>query len=146
MQPGVYVIKGGGLMTQAGAQLRGSEVMIYNTAGSGYAWDPVDFHAGSTTQLSAPTSGDYKGILFFTDRDVTDTDLNVFAGTPETQFTGVLYFPNTDVRFTGNSSMEAHKMVFAVRRVEFQGDTTVEAYNMTRDMLPAGLAVARVVE
>ena len=96
--------------------------------------------------LSAPTSGDYQGILFFTDRDIKSSTVNVFAGTPDTRFTGVFYFPNTDVRFTGNSTTDAHQTVFAVRRIEFQGNTTVEAYNMTRDLLPSGLAVARVVE
>ncbi len=84
--------------------------------------------------------------MFFNDRNVSSSLLNIFAGTPQTQFTGVIYFPTTDVQFTGNSSTVAHKTVFAARKVEFQGNTTVEAYNIGRDLLPAGLAVARVVE
>ena len=146
LQPGTYVIGGGGLTTQAGAQVHGDGVTFYLTGSPSYPWAPIDFHGGSTAVLSAPTSGEYKGILFFTDRAITSSAVNVFAGTPDTRFTGVFYFPNTDVRFTGNSSTDAHQTVFAVRRIEFQGNTTVEAYNMTRDLLPSGLAVARVVE
>jgi len=144
--PGVYVLKGGGLKTQAGAYLSGERVMFYNTSGSGDSWAPVNFHAASEAHLSAPTDGPYKGILFFNDRSVTATDLNIFAGTPHTQFTGVLYFANTDVRFTGDSSGESHNMFFAARKVAFQGNTRIEAYNIGRELLPSGLAVARVVE
>ena len=146
LQPGTYVIKGGGLKTQAGGYLSGTGVTFYVTEGTGYPWEPVDFHAGSTTNVSAPTSGPYKGILFYNDREVTATNLNLFAGTPSTQFTGVLYFPNTDVRFTGDSTVTAQQTMFVARKVEFQGNTTVEAYNLGRDFLPAGLSVARIVD
>jgi hypothetical protein len=144
--PGVYVLKGGGLKTQAGAYLSGERVMFYNTSGPGDSWEPVNFHAASESHLSAPTDGPYKGILFFNDRAVTATTVNIFAGTPHTQFTGVIYFANTDVRFTGDSSGESHNMFFAARKVEFQGNTRIEAYNLGRELLPSGLAVARVVE
>lgn len=146
LRPGVYVLKGGGLKTQAGAYLEGEKVMFYNTSAPSYSWAPVNFHAGSESDLSAPTEGVYKGILFFNDREITASTLNVFAGTPGTRFTGVIYFANTDVRFTGDTSGETHNMLFAARKVEFQGNTRIESYNLGRDLLPTGLAVARVVE
>ena len=146
LNPGVYVLKGGGLKTQAGARLAGEKIMFYNTSGPSYSWAPVNFHAASESDLSPPDSGPYKGILFFNDRSITATDLNVFAGTPNTEFTGAIYFANTNVRFTGDTSGEAHKMVFAARKVEFTGNTRIDAFNIGRDLLPAGLAVARVVE
>jgi hypothetical protein len=144
--PGNYVIKGGGLKTWAGAHMQGERVMFYNTSGSGYPWAPINFHAGSSTHISAPTSGTYKGILFFNDRSITSSDLNIFAGTPDTAFTGVLYFANTNVRMTGDTTGAIHNMVFVANKVEFQGNTHIEAYNLGRDLLPSGLVVARVVE
>ena len=146
LQPGNYIIKGGGLKTWAGATLQGEHVMFYITGGGSYAWAPVNFHAGSSTHITAPSSGAYKGILFFTDRSITSTDLNIFAGTPDTAFTGVLYFANTSVRMTGDTTGAIHNMVFVANKVEFQGNTHIEAYNLGRDLLPSGLVVARVVE
>jgi len=143
---GVYVLKGGGLKTQAGSKLTGEKVMFYNTGAPSYPWGPVNFHAASESDLSPPDSGPYKGILFFNDRSITATDLNVFAGTPNTTFTGAIYFANTDVRFTGDTDGEAHHMIFAARNIEFTGNTRIDSFNIARDLLPSGLAVARVVE
>jgi hypothetical protein len=146
LQDGIYVLKGGGLKMQAGGRIQGEEVMFYNTGTAEYPWRPFDFHAGSTTNVSPPMSGAYKGVLVYNDRNVTSTDLNIFAGTPSTAFTGVLYFPSTNVRMTGDTSGAIHNMIFVARKVEFQGNTRIEAFNLGRDLLPSGLAVARIVE
>jgi hypothetical protein len=146
LQPGVHVIMGGGLKTDSGAKLSGSEVMLYNTGNATYPWRPIDLHAASTTTLSAPTSGEYKGILVFNDRNVSSSEPNEFEGTPSSQFTGALYFKSTKVYMSGDNEEVAHKMILVAQTVEFAGKTRLDAYNLGRDLLPSGLAVARIVD
>jgi len=142
---GVYVLKGG-LNIHAGADVAGDEVMFYNTEGSGYSYEPIDFHSNSTAVFSAPTSGDFKGVLFFQDRDVTSSDDNVFAGKPSTSFTGILYFPTTDVKYVGGASTVAQETMLVARRVEVRGNATLKMFSEDSDLLPTALAIARVVE
>ena len=52
--------------------------------------------------LSAPTSGDYKDVLFYPDANTPSDLINVFDGSADTELYGVLYFPNSSVRFSGN--------------------------------------------
>jgi titin len=69
LNPGVYIIKGGGIAVSGGASVTGAGVMIYN-AGSNYPssggnFGGVTLSGSGTFNLSAPTSGPYAGILIF---------------------------------------------------------------------------------
>lgn len=146
LNAGMYVINGGGLKVQANGDLTGENVTIYVTEGDDYAFEPVVFSATSTTILSAQTSGTYKGILFFQDRAIDSSKEAVFAGTPDTLFTGVLYFPNADIRYVGTSGTIAQESLLLARTAEFRGTADVRMFARDADILPTALAVARVVE
>lgn len=148
LNPGMYVLNGGGLDVQAGATLIGDGVTFYNTAGGGYSFEPVEFMSNSTTQLSAPTSGTYKGILFFQDRSIptANNKPNKFAGTPDTEFRGTLYFPLGDVDYVGTSGTVAQETMLLARTAEFHGTADLTMFAKDSDMLPTALAIARVVE
>jgi hypothetical protein len=146
LNAGMYVINGGGLKVQANGDLTGENVMIYVTEGDDYGFEPVVFAATSTSILSAPTSGTYKGILFFQDRVIDSRKEAVFAGTPDTLFTGVLYFPNADIRYVGTSGTIAQESLLLARTAEFRGTADVRMFARDADILPTALAVARVVE
>ena len=126
--------------------LSGENVMIYVTESDDYGFGPIVFSASSTSILSAPTSGTYKGILFFQDRSVESSKEAVFAGTPDTLFTGVLYFPNADIRYVGTSGTMAQESLLLARTAEFRGTADVRMFARDADILPTALAVARVVE
>ena len=69
LNPGVYVITGGGLSVSSAASITGNGVMIYN-AGSTYptaggTYGGIALSTTGTVNLSAPTTGAYAGILFF---------------------------------------------------------------------------------
>jgi len=146
VNPGMYVLLGGGLEVQAAGKLKGDGVTFYNTKGPGHTYQPITFASAAVAQLSAPTSGTYKGILFFQDRDVISSRPNTFSGTPDSYFTGVLYFPTTDVNYVGTSSTEAQKTLILARTAEFHGTSDVTVLSEDSGMLPTALAVARVVE
>jgi hypothetical protein len=65
--PGVYYLAGGGLNANAGAALNGTDVTFVNTKKPGYAYDKIWINGGAAIDLTAPTSGTWKGILFYQD-------------------------------------------------------------------------------
>lgn len=120
--PGLYVLKGGGLTNVPNSRITGTGVTIYNTAGEGFAYGPVNIAAGGTTiSLSAPTSGNLKGILFFQDRSIAvGSAASVFGsgvGSYGHKLAGTLYFPTTALSIQSGSdkkgSVGAYSYVIA---------------------------------
>lgn len=111
--PGIYYLVGGGLNTGPGyAAIIGTGVVFFNTqALPTYPYGPILIGVanGNSFQLSAPTSGAYKGILFYQDRKVASGATSVFGGgaNQPLQMTGTLYFPTTNVTFQGQSTTVA---------------------------------------
>ena len=70
LNPGVYIITGGGLSVTGNGSITGNGVTIYN-GGSGSTYGGIALSGNGRFKLSAPTSGDYKGILIFQARDNT---------------------------------------------------------------------------
>lgn len=109
MQPGLYIMAGGGFQINGGASVTGTGVTIYNTQISGYSYQPFVFTSqGSNAYLTAPTSGTYAGILMFTDRTMTSTNNNQVNGDSNTILQGLIYMPSVPLIISGNgSSMNA---------------------------------------
>ena len=107
--PGVYYLVGGGLDTGPGySAVVGSGVTFFNTQSlPTYPYGPILIGVanGNSFQLSAPTSGAYKGILFYQDRKVVSGATSVFGGgaNQPLQLTGTLYFPTTNVTYQNQS-------------------------------------------
>jgi hypothetical protein len=123
LKPGVYVLKGG-LNVNGGGTIKGDEVMIYNTK-TPYA--PINFGGGAHAELSAPKTGTYAGILFFTDRTISGGKANVLTANSGSYFTGALYFPTTKLTLIGSAEMDIQKMLIIADTIEFQGNCTVTA-------------------
>lgn len=111
--PGIYYLVGGGLDTGPGySSMTGTGVTFFNTQSlPTYAYGPIliGIANGDSYQLSAPSSGAYKGILFYQDRKVASGATSVFGGgaNQPLQMTGTLYFPTTNVTFQGQSTTTA---------------------------------------
>jgi len=105
LNPGTYVLNGGGLNMGGNATLGGTGVTIYNT-GTASTYAPINTQDQITIALKAPTSGPLEGILFFTDRSVTfPTQANNIGMGNTGKLEGTLYFPTTDlVMDTGQNS------------------------------------------
>jgi Flp pilus assembly protein TadG len=97
--PGTYIINGaGGLSIGANATVSGTGVTFYLTNNA-----TVSMVGTPTLQFTAPTSGQYAGILFY--QDPNDTVGPSFGGNSSTFYDGVLYFPKSQVTFFGNSTI-----------------------------------------
>jgi hypothetical protein len=143
--PGTYYLVGGGLNANAGAAITGVGVTFVNTEKKPtYSYDRIWINGGAAIDLSAPTSGVWKGILFYQDPKVSSTKQNVFNGGAGMQLTGIVYFPTTSTKFSGNFGSNANKLLLIADKVEITGNTTFAA--MPSDFLPRTFLAARVVE
>lgn len=105
MDPGTYIMAGGGFEINGGGSVSGTGVFIYNTAGAGYAYKPIVFTSqGSNADLKAPTSGPYAGLLIFTDRAMTSSNLNQVNGNSQTRLEGTIYMPSVPLIISGSGS------------------------------------------
>lgn len=139
LAPGTYYIDEGNVETNSGAILKGTGVTIIFTSSDPSSTSIGKYSAAgnSTTQLSAPSTGDYAGLLMYQDaRAVAGTKTNFFmTGTSGTdnagnlitsEFQGAIYTPSTKTHFQGNSSISTPCMQIVAKTVEFSGNTTVE--------------------
>lgn len=128
LNPGVYIIDGGGLSMNAGAVVTGSDVTIIltDTALSSSGSGTVDINGGATVTLAAPATGAWAGVLFFQDRNAPSA-VNRFNGGANLQLTGVLYFPSQELQFTGGSEIGGAVCTHLVaRKVNFGGNAIVK--------------------
>lgn len=124
MEPGLYIVEGGGFSAGAQADLTGTGVTIVLTGGG-----VVNMNGGAEINLSAPTednstvdSEPYEGILFYQDRDAPD-DINRVNGNSDSTFEGVFYFPSQAVNFNGNNSAGPGCMLLVANTVRISGNS-----------------------
>jgi hypothetical protein len=113
LSAGTYNLGSGGLSLNGGTTLSGSGV-TFITSGA------VSIKGGATLNLSAPTSGTYKGILFWD----TSTSASDFSGSSSATLDGAFYFPNSDLIYTGDSSGSGYTII-AASQVEFEGNASL---------------------
>ena len=82
-------------------------------------------NGGANIVMSAPTSGTYKGVLFYMDRDATALRDNKFNGGASGSFLGAIYMPSQQVTLQGNSSFTTDCLQIVSRRVVMTGNTTI---------------------
>lgn len=137
--PGVYVITGT-FKINGGANVCGGGIANFSvnptTCTQDAAGDGVTFYLSGTnaslsvngtsnTQMYAPNSGTYEGLLFY--QDPADTNAATINGTNNSLFQGAIYMPSADLTFGGNSSFNngAAYTVIVTEQFDVSGNTTV---------------------
>ena len=78
---------------------------------------------GGVIDISAKTTGEYAGILFYGDRDTSDPNQVVkINGNQNAKMEGVFYFPVQDVRFNGGATSTSDCTHIVASTVEFTGN------------------------
>lgn len=108
LNSGLYILKGGGLTLSGGSNIIGTGVTFYNT-GTAATYKKIDLSGGSTTNLSAPTSEPFEGILFFQDR--SNTIGSTISGGSGMVIQGAHYFPTAHIDYSGGSSVAAYTII-----------------------------------
>jgi hypothetical protein len=142
--PGVYIIKGGGFTAHGGARVEGSGVTFVLTEGAGKPYSGVFINGGVTVTLSAPTSGYWKGILWYQDPDISSNVASDFTGTGALDMKGVVYFPTTELNFSGTFVGHGQELMVIGDTVHFDGNSIF--HKLGDDFIPNALTFARVVE
>lgn len=105
--PGDYILVGGGMKINGSVNVSGAAVTFYNTfpGSRDNQYDGISIVTSGVVNMSAPTAGANKGLLFYQDPRVAWTANNgsQIAGT-NAVYNGILYFPSTDLQYSGNSS------------------------------------------
>ena len=117
LQPGTYVIRGGGLNVLGASVMTGTGVTFYLTGDSTYPYGGVNIVGATVNSLVAPTSGTMEGILFFQDRNISATTAaanpNTIVGASLARYEGTFYFPTTKLNYTINASVAAYTAIVA---------------------------------
>ncbi|PQA87100.1 pilus assembly protein TadG-related protein [Hyphococcus luteus] len=117
---GQYIFDGVDVTVNSTASLYGSGVTIFLTGGA-----RLTMNGGADVQLTAPTSDldPYQGVLVFADPADSNVD-HVLNGNSATSFTGALYFPTSDVTFSGTSDEDVSACTLLIAdEVEFTGNS-----------------------
>jgi hypothetical protein len=123
--PGIYIIKGGGLIFGGGITTSGSGVMFYLT-GTNATYASVTIANGVNVTFSAPTSGPYQGVLFFQDRSITSNSNATFAGGASMSLSGSLYFPTTNLAFSNGVGGASSSTALIAKQISFVGGAKIQ--------------------
>jgi hypothetical protein len=123
LNPGLYIVKNG-ISLGGQSSITGSGVTIYVQSGG------VSMAGGAGVSLSAPSSGDWQGILFFQDRG--DTQEGTLVGGTTQQMNGAVYFPSAHLNYTGGSTVTATATTIIADTVTLVGNSNISAAANTR--------------
>lgn len=143
MQPGVYVMEGGGFQVSDLATVTGLGVMIYNTSSSAFAPGPIAVTGLGKVVLTAPTSGTYQGLNFFQNRSQT-TPIDI-RGAGLATITGTVYAASAPAHLNGLVSAGVNVLGGAYV-VDTMTVTGVGAVNIDLRLNPPRIPDIRVVE
>jgi hypothetical protein len=127
LQPGTYYIDGlnqsrGGINTSGGSvslQGTGVTLVFLNNA-------KLDNTNTGLIDITAPTSGDYKGVAVMADpASTTSGSTWKINGNAQTKIKGVIYTPNVKLEYTGGASSTDGCTQIVAQSVEFIGNSKV---------------------
>jgi hypothetical protein len=112
--PGTYILNTG-MHVSGNTTLKGKGVTFYNTnLDSKGSWGTINISGTVEADLTAPTSGDLAGVLFFFDRNAPyKNTTSSISGSSTSRYEGALYFPSTDLDFKGGSASTNWTMIIA---------------------------------
>jgi Flp pilus assembly protein TadG len=123
---GTYILDAGaGLrMTNTGASLTCLHCTFILMNSSSGSVGTVSLQGGKL-MLGSPTSGTYKGMLFYQSRTAA-SDIGVLVnGNSSSSLEGALYFPNADLTFNGTTGMTTNCMQIVAKDVQFTGNSAI---------------------
>ncbi len=132
LQPGLYIIDGGGLTVVGGGTVTGTGVTFYFTGvndnnGNAKSYAGVNIASNSTVTLTSPcdsSAGGIAGMLFFQDRSETSGTGSSINGSSSSSFSGGIYFPTTALSYNGSSGANNFTLIVA-DTLTFTGNTNV---------------------
>lgn len=116
LQPGLYYVTGS---LSIKGTISGTGVTIFMADGG------VSVNGSASLSLSAPTSGDHAGILFWSAR--SNTSANSFNGNGATDLNGYLYFPRGALTYNGNNATNSTCMRIVADTIKMTGSSHLKS-------------------
>jgi hypothetical protein len=130
LRPGTYYINGDSFQLGSQAQISGTGVTIILTSTTA-ASNPssvagISMHAGAQLNLTSPSTGTYKGVLFYEDPRAPLNRSGTINGNSNTSIEGAIYFPRASLTFNGTTGMQTQCMQLVARRLTFSGNSRIQ--------------------
>ena len=138
---GTYILQGGGLTATGNVTLTGSGVTFYNTFDASDPYAPVSLTGNIIANLSAPTSGPQEGMLFFQDRNAPTGNTETITGNSNMNLTGAIYFPNSTLSYTGNTSGSGSDVALIADYVILTGNASFKESNIPGSAVQPSVAL-----
>lgn len=126
LAPGTYYLTGD-LTLNSQANLNGTGVTLIFTSLSPSdqsSYPTIAINGGAELDLTAPTEGEYEGLLMQYDQRKEGGDYFI-NGNSYSKFEGAFYFPRQHLTFNGNSEMETNCIQLVAYRLTFTGNTEI---------------------
>jgi hypothetical protein len=122
LEPGSYVLDGGGINLGGNGWLKGTGVTIFLLGDANFS-----INGNELVQLSPPSSGPYAGITIFQEKGNTNTvSIN---GTSGSYVNGYVYAPDALVFYAGNAAATASTKCLRIvgKTVEMTGNSDIKS-------------------
>jgi hypothetical protein len=123
---GTYYINGGDVFIQGSLNCTSCTIVLTNSSNSSDAKiGSFKVNASATVNMSAPTTGTYKGIAIYQDRRAQDSASanNIINGNSSSVINGTIYFPNQELTYNGTGNTAAVCTMFIAKRLVFSGNS-----------------------
>ena len=145
LPPGTYYINGGDAFIQGSLSCTGCTIVLTNSSNaSDAAIGNFKVNSTATINISAPTTGTYKGIAIYQDRRAKDSASanNQINGNSSSVINGTLYFPNQELIYNGTGNTAAVCTMFVAKRLIFSGNSgTTNKFKKASQCAAYGLPV-----
>ena len=125
LQPNTTYMITGDMSINSGAVMNCTGCTFVMTNATPSLTGTVDINGGATMNLSAPDSGTYKGILFYSNRGADSSNTSKISGNSSSFFKGAFYFPHQQVIYTGNASLTFECVKLVTWQLTFMGNSNL---------------------
>jgi hypothetical protein len=144
---GPIYVNGGGASLQGTFNCTGCTIVLTNKSTATDATiGTLSSNAQASSNLTAPTSGTYKGIAVYQDRRAKDcSGCNKVNGGATSVVTGALYFPSQELWYNGGASPTTTCTMIVSRRIVFTGTSRFKGLSQcVNEGLPSSNTVRMV--
>jgi len=137
LDPGTYILDRGDFVVDGNSTVSGTGVTLILTSRTRSNYGAIDFHAGSTIELTAPARGaaaGIPGIAIWVDGNVPAASDTFEAGSTQ-NVNGAIYLPGRRVKYSGGSPSATRCSQLIARAVTLTGHSYFR-----HDCIGAGLA------
>jgi hypothetical protein len=143
--PGLYVLDGAELNLGGQANVTGIDVSFYLSTEVDNNPEAITISAGADVTLKAPPDGPLPGILFYHDRNAPSLTHKLNGGS-DMNLEGILYFPSSDLQFSGGTNLDSSTSLIIANTVTFTGNTDIGGFENTPNLSNPLLISATLIE